>query len=340
MKPITVRSEREYEVLFSDFWGANLESRIQDRKFVVLTQETLRERVSNFVSPDSIIIAPEGEEQKTLTTFSEILEELARRELDRNSLVIGIGGGATTDLAGFLAATYMRGIDWIAIPTSIAGMVDASIGGKTGVNLAAAKNLVGAFHSPCEVIIDMTWLTTLQLRDIRAGLAESLKCGFISDPTILDLFRNGYEENLAEIIYRSIEVKASIVSVDFKENFARETLNYGHTLGHAIEQDSKYQLRHGEAISIGMVFAAELSHSKAGLSKENLDLHYELITRLELPISYEKSSWPHLVELMTKDKKRRGEGLRFVTLRDIAATDRLDIEPGELRQIYEEKIGR
>ena len=277
MKEIVLRAEREYSVSFTETWREQLLSRVADRAFAVITQRELKDVVAAELPGALIIVTASGEEQKTVSSYSSVMEEIAALNLNRESLIVGIGGGATTDFAGFLAATYMRGIDWIAIPTSIAAMVDASIGGKTGINLAAGKNLAGAFHSPIEVIIDLNWLQTLSERDKRAGLAEAVKCGFISDKRILDLFQGGYVKNLPEIIHRSIQVKASIVSRDFKESYEREVLNYGHTLGHAIERDSNYQLRHGESISIGMIYAAELSQTFEGLDSAVVQLHYEIL---------------------------------------------------------------
>lgn len=340
MKAIEVSAERKYQITFTDSWSTKLKSLIGERRFVVLTQSSLRDRVVAAFSEDSVIVTAEGEQQKSLANFTTLLEELAHLGLDRNSLIIGIGGGATTDLAGFLAATYMRGIDWVAVPTSIAGMVDAAIGGKTGVNLSSGKNLVGAFHSPVEVIIDLDWLRTLPSRQLRAGLAESVKCGFISDSRILELFQDGYERNLAEIIHRSVAVKASVVTKDFRESYEREVLNYGHTLGHAIEQDSNYQLAHGEAVSIGMVFAAEISNITSGLSRDLVDLHYEILKGLNLPCSYKKDSWENLISLMGRDKKRRGQSIRFVSLLKVGKTDRIEVESAKLKEIYEATVGR
>lgn len=340
MKAIEVRTEREYQIIFTDSWSSQLKSFIGQRRFVILTQASLRDRVLAYFPADSIIVTAEGEKQKSLANFTTLLEELAHQGLDRNSLIIGIGGGATTDLAGFLAATYMRGIDWVAVPTSIAGMVDAAIGGKTGVNLSSGKNLAGAFHSPAGVVVDLDWLTTLPSRELRAGLAESVKCGFISDFRILELFQDGFEKNLAEIIHRSIAVKAAVVTKDFRESFDREVLNYGHTLGHAVEQDSNYQLAHGEAVSIGMVFAAELSHITSGLSRDLVDLHYAILEGLNLPCSYKKDSWGNLIGLMGRDKKRRGQAIRFVSLLEIGKTDRIEVESTKLKEIYEATVGR
>ena len=340
MKDIVVRSEREYRVSFTDSWKIELSRLCENRNFVIITQAGLKDRVSKGMPGAKLIVTPEGEEQKTMLTFTKLLEEVAALNIDRQSLIIGIGGGATTDLAGFVAATYMRGIDWVAIPTSVAGMVDASVGGKTGINLKAGKNLAGAFHSPVEVIVDMNWLETLSPRDVKAGLAESAKCGFISDRKILELLLQGYEKNLAEIVQRSIQVKATVVSNDFKESFLREDLNYGHTLGHAIERVSGYSLRHGEAISIGMIFAAEISHIASGLSLESVKLHYEILGLLDLPLSYRIDAWLSLYNFMTMDKKRKSNGVRFVTLEAIGKTGRAELKLEDLEKIYLTKVGR
>jgi 3-dehydroquinate synthase len=252
---------------------------------------------------------------------------------------VGIGGGATTDLAGFVAATYLRGVDWVAIPTTVAGMVDAAIGGKTGVNLTSGKNLAGAFYSPKEVVIDTSWLSTLSDRDIRAGLAEAVKCGFISEPKILDLIFD-WKRNLTEIIALSVGVKADVVSRDFKESYEREILNYGHTLGHAIEKYSDYSLRHGEAVSIGMCFAADLSVMLSGLSGSIAEKHREILQSLELPVTYSATAFDGLFDLMQSDKKRGADGLRFVTLKALGSTDRVTASKEVLNECYLESVGR
>jgi 3-dehydroquinate synthase len=237
----------------------------------------------------------------------------------------------------------MRGVDWIAIPTTLAGMVDASIGGKTGINSDYGKNLIGSFHSPQRVIIDSQWLKTLPTRDIAAGLAEVIKTGFIADSEILDLM-SGFDiekdrNNIAlldKLIEKSVTVKARVVSADFKESFEREVLNYGHTLGHAIERHSKFRLRHGEAISIGLMFAAHVSAAHCGLSQTIVDQHQNLLTRIGLPVSYELSAFPQLHALMTIDKKSRGNTLRFVGISDIGKTQRVEgLNIDELSTIYE-----
>ena len=340
MNPIEIIAERSYQVSFSDSWDTRLKELIGTRGFIILTQAVLAERVTAHFAVEDVVILPEGESQKSLASYSKLLEVLAARNLDRNALIIGIGGGATTDLAGFLAATYLRGVEWVAVPTSVAGMVDAAIGGKTGINLDSGKNLAGVFYSPAEVIVSLDWLTTLTQRDVRAGLSESLKCGFIADPQIIALFKKGYEKNLEEIIHRSIAVKASIVSKDFRESYERESLNYGHTLGHAIEKDSNYGLRHGEAISIGMIFAAELSRIQNGLADEVVGDHYELLEVLELPVTYKRDSWPSLLQFMSRDKKRKTRSIRFVTLIEPGGTSRSEFSSELLETIYKDKIAR
>ncbi|NCU78745.1 MAG: 3-dehydroquinate synthase, partial [Actinobacteria bacterium] len=245
------------------------------------------------------------------------------------------GGGATTDLAGFAAATWLRGVDWYAIPTSLAGMVDAAIGGKTGINAQSGKNLIGSFYSPSGVFIDIKYLSKLPNRDLSAGLAEVIKCGFISDYKILNLVQDDILD-FEKLISRAVKVKANVVARDFKESKIREVLNYGHTLGHAIEKDSKYKLRHGEAVSIGMVYAAELSRELLGLADEIVELHRVLLGNLNLPTSYPKSRWSSLVDLLLKDKKVKQGKVRFIGLSKIGKPVWLeDVPSSTLTKVYE-----
>jgi 3-dehydroquinate synthase len=286
---------------------------------------------------------PDGEDGKSISTLTNLWNWLGAAGFTRTDLIVGIGGGAVTDLAGFAAASWLRGVDWIAVPTSLAGMVDASIGGKTGVNSDYGKNLIGAFHSPSAVIIDSGFLTTLSDRDFSAGMAEVIKCGFIADPQILTIAEahtvSSLRENpevVTELIQRAASVKAKVVSLDFKENFSREALNYGHTLGHAIEKHAKYSLRHGEAVSIGLVFAAELAHMRNLLTESEVERHRSILLRYALPISYDRQSWQKLTPLLALDKKARGNTIRFVALDGIGTTVRIeDITSSELDQAYE-----
>ncbi len=339
MTIIKINAEHEYEVESGINWNKRLSELSQGRDFRVLTPPSIAAAVSKEVSGSKLIVTPEGESQKSFAFLEELLEKLARENLSRDSLLIGIGGGATTDLTGFAAAVFMRGIDWIAIPTSVAGMVDAAIGGKTGINLAHGKNLVGAFHSPIKVLVDFDWIESLPQRDIKAGLAESVKCGFIADPEILNLVERNYSKNLAEIIERSISVKAKVVSSDFKESGEREILNYGHTLGHAIESESNFSLKHGEAIAIGMHFAAALSAKIEGLNIDIFDRHKEILKKLDLPIHYKSGAWEKLYSFMLNDKKRKGTEVRFVSLKSIGQCGRISIPESILREVYINQIG-
>jgi 3-dehydroquinate synthase len=286
---------------------------------------------------------PDGEAGKTFKTLNAIWDWLGAAGFTRNDLIVAVGGGALTDLSGFAAATWLRGIDWVAVPTSLAGMVDAAIGGKTAINSDFGKNLIGSFHSPVAVVIDPSWLETLSDRDFSAGMAEVIKCGFIADPKILEIASDTNLEQLradgskiSDLVYRAAKVKAEVVSVDFKESFAREILNYGHTLGHAVEIHSKFKLRHGEAVSIGLVYAAELAAARSLISSEILAMHRNLLTNLNLPITYDRSAWPTLRPILALDKKSRGAVIRFVTLTGLGSTSRLeDLTSDELDAAYE-----
>lgn len=268
---------------------------------------------------------PDSEDAKRVEVAAFCWGIMGKADFTRTDAVIGFGGGSTTDLAGFVAATWLRGVKLIQIPTTLLGMVDAAIGGKTGINTAEGKNLVGVFHAPSRVIIDLDTLNSLARNEILAGFAEVVKYGFISDPRILELIEADVavatDPNSAvfqEIIERSVSIKAKVVGEDFKEAGMREILNYGHTLGHAIELAERYKWRHGAAISIGMVFVAELARLAGRLSDEVVDRHRSVLTLLGLPISYPAQKWNQLVETMQRDKKSRAGTLRFVVLDDIA----------------------
>jgi 3-dehydroquinate synthase len=249
---------------------------------------------------------------------------LGKSEFSRTDMIIGFGGGAITDLAGFVAATWLRGVGIIQIPTTVLAMVDAAIGGKTGVNTAEGKNLVGVFHSPKGVLVDLETLATLARNELVAGFAEIIKCGFISDTQILDLVEENIKdatdsssELFLELVIRAIKVKALVVTEDFREQGLRETLNYGHTLGHAIELAERYKWRHGAAVSIGMVFAAELARLNGRLSMAEVQRHRDILLSLGLPVSYPADKWPQLLANMRIDKKARGGNLRFIVLDEI-----------------------
>ncbi|MEU6501396.1 MULTISPECIES: 3-dehydroquinate synthase [Streptomyces] len=285
------------------------------------TGEAVRQDLADQGYEAIAIQLPNAEEAKTAEVAAYCWKALGQTGFTRTDVVVGIGGGATTDIAGFVAATWLRGVRWIAVPTTVLGMVDAAIGGKTGINTAEGKNLVGAFHPPAGVLCDLAALESLPVHDYVSGLAEVIKSGFIADPVILDLIEADPEgartlagPHTAELIERSIRVKAEVVSSDLKEAGLREILNYGHTLGHAIEKNERYKWRHGAAVSIGMVFAAELGRLAGRLDDATADRHRTVLESVGLPLTYRGDQWPRLLENMKIDKKSRGDLLRFIVL--------------------------
>ena len=347
MKIVSVRAEREYDVCIDVNYREELLSLSRTRdKVAVIFSENMKEQVNGFALGDAEVFyfpVSDSEAAKSTQTLLQLWDWLGAAGFTRSDLIVGIGGGAITDLAGFAAATWLRGIDWIAVPTTVAGMVDAAVGGKTGINSEYGKNLIGAFNSPQTVLIDTSWLATLSDRDFAAGLAEVVKCGFIKDVEILNLLKgkelSEIRKDIAlttELIERSVKVKGAVVSVDFKESFDREILNYGHTFGHAVEIDAKYTLRHGECVSIGMIFVAELSLALGLISEEILVSHKDILTNLGLPTTYKSSSWQSLLGHMRLDKKSRGSTLRFVVLDGLGKTQRVEgPEEGALLTAYE-----
>ncbi len=264
------------------------------------------------------VIVPDGEESKNLETLQKCYVEFGRIPLGRRDLVIALGGGVVGDLAGFAAATWNRGVQIVQIATTLVAQVDSAIGGKTGINLPEGKNLVGAFHQPLIVINDTATLRSLPAREVRAGLGEVVKYGFIADPTILTLLDAPSDDLLVDfdlltdLVKRSAAVKARVVGDDELEAGGREILNYGHTVGHVIETLSEYRaFRHGEAVSIGMVFAARLAE-KLGVSDEGLSEYtVRILSQLGLPTGGVAFDRERVWEVLARDKKARA-GVRFV----------------------------
>jgi 3-dehydroquinate synthase len=347
LKKLSIKAEQEYEIRIDVKWRDEIALLMQGRnKVAFITSSSFSPDLGELLNFDSEVhqfTVPDGEAGKTFSTVKSIWDWLGAAGFTRNDLIVAIGGGALTDLSGFAAATWLRGIDWVAVPTSLAGMVDAAIGGKTAINSDFGKNLIGSFHSPVAVIIDPIWLQTLSDRDFSAGMAEVIKCGFIADPKILEIASDTNLEQLRadgsrviDLVYRAVKVKAQVVSADFKETFEREILNYGHTLGHAVEIHSKFKLRHGEAVAIGLVYAAELASARSLISSEILAMHRDLLTNLNLPITYDRAAWTTLRPILALDKKSRGATIRFVTLTGLGSTSRLeDLTSDELDAAYE-----
>lgn len=300
------------------------------------------EALAQYLNEQGIVAStadhPDAEAGKSIEVVSSLWDECGRLQLGRKDAIIAMGGGATTDMAGFVAATWLRGITLINVPTTLLAMVDAAVGGKTGINTSVGKNLVGSFYPAAAVVADMDLLESLPAPDLAAGAAEVIKCGFIADPAILRIVESTDPQELlradspqlAEVTTRAIAVKASVVSADLTEGGLREILNYGHTLAHAIERANDYTWRHGDAVAVGCCFAARLSAQRGLLRADEVALHDELFARVGLPTHYEGSSLEELTHIMASDKKVRRGILRFVLLDGIAHPSTFAVEPNEL----------
>ncbi|MFV0286606.1 MAG: 3-dehydroquinate synthase [Demequina sp.] len=298
--------------------------------------EILRARIEASGRTAVLAEVPDAESGKSAEVASFLWQVLGKSDFTRTDVIVGLGGGAVTDLAGFVASTWLRGVGVIQMPTTVLAMVDAAIGGKTGINTAEGKNLVGTFHEPLAVWCDLDTLATLPVHDRVAGLAEVVKGGFIADTVILDLVEQHAAalsapslepatlDVLEELIARKVQVKATVVAADLKESFQREILNYGHTFGHAIEYTERYQWRHGSAVAVGMVFAAELAHLAGRLDEASVERHRSILASLGLPTTYPGDRWDALSTAMRRDKKTRGDLLRFVVLQGIGNPVRLE----------------
>jgi len=299
----------------------------------------------------TLLPVPPGERAKTAQVAAGCWEALGTSGFTRSDAVVAVGGGATTDLGGFVAATWLRGVRVVHVPTTLLGMVDAAVGGKTGINTSAGKNLVGAFHEPAGVVCDLALLAGLPDAELRSGLGEVVKCGFVADPGILRLVEeHGAPEAgspvLRELVERAIRVKAEVVSADLRERGGdaghpgREVLNYGHTMGHAVEQASGYALRHGEAVAVGCVYVAELARLSGLLADDVVDRHRTAFAGVGLPTGWTGASYDDLRARMAVDKKSRGSSLRFVVLEDLACPRILTDPPEEhLRAAYDAVTG-
>ncbi|HKS46796.1 MAG TPA: 3-dehydroquinate synthase [Amycolatopsis sp.] len=336
---IPVKTGRPYEVLVGRGLLGDLTEAVRDATKVALihpptltaTAEAIRDELIAAGLDAHRVEVPDAEDGKALKVASFCWDVLGQIGLDRRGVVVGLGGGAVTDLAGFVAGTWMRGVRLVNVPTTLLGMVDAAVGGKTGINTDAGKNLVGVFHEPSAVLADLAALETLPPNELVAGMAEVVKAGFIADPVILDLIEGDPAAAvdpggavLGELVRRSIQVKADVVAADLRESDLREILNYGHTLGHAIERRERYRWRHGAAVSVGLVFAAELARLAGRLDDATAERHARVLNLLGLPTTYDPDALPQLLETMRGDKKTRSGVLRFVVLDGLAKPGRLE----------------
>lgn len=291
--------QREQAVVFAQPGAMAVGLRVMDR----LSGETV----------PTLIEVPDREEAKNLKVIGQLYRRLAELNLSRHDTIVGVGGGATTDAAGFVAATWLRGIECVLVPTTLLAAVDASIGGKTGINVMG-KNLVGAFWHPGRVVISLDVLATLPEELMREGLAEVVKAGFIADPRIVEiLMTHGLSFPGAEVVERAVAVKAAVVTEDFRESGRRAILNFGHTIGHGIE--IVCGLPHGYAVSVGMVAAAAISADRYGFDR---GIVFDALQRLGLPTRAEGADRLELLRLIRRDKKRTSAGVRMVILRALA----------------------
>lgn len=353
---IPVTGEREYTVTVGRHLMGQVADALGERVNKVLIVHTptvgrladeLRTTLQQRFGQVLLAEVPDAESAKRVEVAAFCWQILGQADFTRTDAVIGLGGGAVTDLAGFVAATWLRGVRLVQIPTTVLGMVDAAVGGKTGINTAEGKNLVGAFYAPHAVICDLDLLSTLPKNEILAGFAEIAKCGFIAEPEILDIIEADVDRatdpatpEFRRAVELSIGVKARVVSEDFREGGLREILNYGHTLGHAIEHAERYQWRHGVAIAIGMMYAAELGRMAGSLSDAAVERHRSVLGALGLPLSYPAGRWPGLLATMQRDKKARAGMLRFIVLDEIAKPRVLaGVDESVLQFAYQEIAG-
>lgn len=287
---------------------------------------------------------PDGEEQKKLDSAASLYDACLDAGLDRTSFIVALGGGVIGDLAGFVAATYMRGIDFVQVPTTLLAQVDASVGGKTAVNHPRGKNLIGAFHQPKLVLADVGTLISLDRRQFTSGLAEVVKHGLIVDPDLFGYCEKKWlalsqrkREALIHVIQRSVEIKASVVAADERESNLRAILNFGHTVGHAIESASQYRYTHGEAISIGMAVEARLSAELTGFPKEHIGRIDGLLKKLSLPVRHGGLEFDDVWERMINDKKASGGRIKFALLKEVGKAILTDQVPQEsVAQAFEQ----
>jgi 3-dehydroquinate synthase len=343
-RTVEVRGEAPYEVVIGRNLLGELPRLLGDgvRKVLVIhpaalatTADAVRDDLTAHGFEALLAEVPDAEPAKSAQVAAFCWQVLGQADFTRSDAIIGLGGGATTDLAGFVASTWLRGVKVVHVPTTLLAMVDAAVGGKTGINTVEGKNLVGTFHAPAGVLCDLAALESMPKHDYVAGLAEVVKCGFIADPRILELVeahaaeitdpvRAASSEVVAELVERAVAVKARVVGEDLREAGLREILNYGHTLGHAIEHVERYSWRHGAAVAVGMVYVAELARLAGRLDESVVARHRSILTSLGLPTTYRGDRWDQLHAAMRRDKKTRGDLLRFVVLEDVARPTRLE----------------
>ncbi len=314
-----------------------------NRQIIIIADAAVAElhlkALESAIDSDTVLISfPPGEASKTLATAEHAYTQLAAMHADRDALIVTLGGGVAGDLGGFIAATWLRGVEFVQVATTLLAAMDASVGGKTGVNLPAGKNLVGAFHQPRLVVVDTDFLATLPEREYLGGLAESVKHALIRDRDFLDWHERHVDEILArepetvaELIERNCAIKAAIVSQDEREVNLRAILNFGHTIGHALEHALDYELRHGECVSLGMVAENQITRERGWLTDEDVGRVTNLLTQLGLPTRAPRRLNPtELLSITRVDKKARQGAVNYVLLNGFANPARVsDVSDAE-----------
>lgn len=342
--------ERSYDILISTDWlnelGKTLKAIIPNEKILIVTDEKVGylygdKALESMRSEDfraELLVLPQGEGNKILPTVDRIYNFLVEYNFSRGCTLIALGGGVVGDITGFAAATFMRGVNYIQVPTSLMAMVDSSVGGKTGVNHPLGKNLIGAFYQPKLVFTDTALLKTLAQEEFRSGVAEVIKYGIIRDAQFFELIEDKMEslvtrdmESLCPIIRRCCEIKAEVVSADERESGLRAILNFGHTVGHALEALTNYhKYRHGEAVAIGMLAAAQIAIKMKMFGEMETQRLWQAINRAELPYRFSGLDPEDIVDRMKKDKKVRTDKIRFVLASRIGETVIRDDIPDQI----------
>ncbi|MDA3886944.1 MAG: 3-dehydroquinate synthase [Candidatus Delongbacteria bacterium] len=331
MKTITLNTSNKTSKIFIGAEFANIRDHIDPDRVIIVTDENVHSFYEDKFKGYRTITISIGENIKSFKTVEYIIEKLIEFKADRNTFLLGVGGGVVTDITGFVASIYLRGIDFGFVSTSLLSQVDASIGGKNGVNFKGLKNIIGVFNQPEFVICDISMLRTLPERDVRSGLGELIKHGVIGDPSILELLDKNYErinsldrEIMEELLFKSISVKSKIVKIDERESGLRKTLNFGHTIGHAIELAE--DLTHGEAISIGMATSLGISVEKCYINTKVFIQIKKLLKKYGLPTDL-PSNIDDIMETIKFDKKNEKDGVNFILLKGLgkASIEKMDL---------------
>lgn len=352
MQTLKIETTKPYDVIIGKNIlkniGKELKSRFNQCSIALVTDdivnnlygETVKEQLIASGFTVNTFVFPNGEKSKNMATFSEILEFFATNQVTRSDLAIALGGGVVGDITGFAAATYLRGIDYIQIPTTFLAAIDSSVGGKTAINLHSGKNLAGAFHQPSLVYCDYETMKTLPFARFGDGIAEALKYGILQDKKLFDtIAKNDIWENMEEIIVTSLKIKRDLVLTDEFDKGQRQLLNLGHTIGHAIEKESDFTITHGHAISIGMVLIAKIAAAHNTLQEDCITTIIKALNRYDLPTTcpYKMET---LIETIKQDKKRKGDTITFIMPQKIGHCILQPINIDELRtflNVEEEK---